>query len=41
METESKSIRCSCEDRLISFCPKCKSFYLVDEEGNREEVVLP
>ena len=27
-----------CEDMPITFCKKCKKFYVLDKEGNREEI---
>ena len=33
-------IECQCEDLPVTYCPKCKSFFILDKEGNREEIDL-
>jgi len=30
----------SCEDMPITYCKKCGTFYVLDEDGNREEVSI-
>lgn len=31
---------CVCEDLPITYCRKCGSFYVLDREGNREEILI-
>lgn len=32
--------RSRCRDTPITYCKNCKRFYVVDEEGNREEILI-
>ena len=31
---------CECEDRPITFCPKCKTFYYKQKNGDRVEIAI-
>lgn len=31
----------NCEDLPVTYCKKCKRFYVLDKEGNREEISIP
>jgi len=33
-------MECDCEDRTVTFCPKCNSFFILDGEGNRKEISI-
>lgn len=30
----------TCDDMPVTYCKKCKKFYVLDREGNREEISL-
>ena len=32
--------QCNCEDMPITYCKKCESFYVLDKEGNRDEILI-
>ena len=37
-ENEDGTVSNFCEDMPVTFCPKCRTFYMLDKEGNREEI---
>ncbi len=31
---------CDCEDFPVTYCKLCKSFFVLDKEGNRTELII-